>query len=53
MKLILPDESSGDEVEEMESNDSTAAEDEMFIDNSDQEEEEDRSVYRNFDNREE
>ena len=48
-KLVFSD----DEVEGMESNDSTAAEDEIFFDESDQEEEEDRSFHRNFDNREE
>ena len=46
-KLVFSD----DEVEEMESDDSTTAKDKMFIDDSDQEE--DKSFYRNFDNREE
>ena len=46
-KLVFP----GDEIE---SADSSTAEDEMFIVDSDQEEEEeDRSFYRNFDNKEE
>lgn len=45
-KLVFP----GDEIE---SADSSTAEDEMFIVDSDQEEEEeDRSFYRNFDNKE-
>ena len=46
-KLVFSD----DEVEEMESDDYSSAEDEMFIDDSGQEE--DRSFYRNFNNREE
>lgn len=49
-KLVFSDD---EEEEEMESCDSLTAEDEMFIDDSDQDKEEDISFYRSFENREE
>ena len=49
-KLVFSDD---EEEEEMESYDSLTAEDEMFIDDSDQDKEEDISFYRSFENREE
>ena len=42
-----------DEAEEMDSDHSTTAEIEIIIEDSDQDEEEDLSLYRSFDNREE
>ena len=50
-KLVFSDDD--EEEEEMESCDSLTAEDEMFIDDSDQDKEEDISFYRSFENRKE
>ena len=45
LKLIFSDE----KAEEMESNHSTSSEDEMFVDDFDQDEDNDPSIYRSFD----
>ena len=49
LKLVFSDE----KAEEMESNQSTSSEDEMFVNDSDQDEENDPSFYRSFDNTDE